>query len=54
MVSGGGGKIPAGEKPVWRFGKVEEGLGKVLTQGIKLGWPEKGDRGEGATSRRAV
>jgi len=33
---------------------VEEGLGKVLTQGIELGWPEEGDRGEGATSRRAI
>jgi len=33
---------------------VEEVLGKVLTQGIELGWPEKGDRGERATSRRAV
>ena len=33
---------------------MEEGLGKVLTQGIELGWPEEGDRGEGATSRRAV
>ena len=33
---------------------MEEGLGKVLTQGIEVGWPEEGDRGEGATSRRAV
>ena len=24
--------------------KVEEGLGKVLTQGIEVGWPEEGDR----------
>ena len=54
MASGGGGKDSSREEPVWRFGKVEERLGKVLTQGIKLGWPEKGDRGEGATSRRAV
>ena len=54
MASGGGGKDSGREEPVWRFGKVEEGLGKVLTQGIKLGWPEKGDRGERATSRRAV
>ena len=33
---------------------MEEGLGEVLTQGIELGWPEEEDRGEGATSRRAV
>ena len=33
---------------------MEEGLGKVLTQGIEVGWPEEGDRGEGATLRRAV
>ena len=33
---------------------MEEGLGKVLTQGIEVGWPEEGDRGEKATSRRAV
>jgi len=54
MASGGGGKDSGREESVWRFGKVEEGLGKVLTQGIELGWPEEGDRGEGATSRRAV
>ena len=54
MASGGGGKDSGREEPVWRFGKLEEGLGKVLTQGIELGWPEEGDRGEGATSRRAV
>ena len=54
MASGGGGKDSDREEPVWRFGKVEEGLGKVLAQGIELGWPEKGDRGERATSRRAV
>ena len=48
------GKDSGREEPVWGFGKVEEGLGKVLTQGIELGWPEEGDRGEGATSRRAV
>ena len=33
---------------------MEEGLGKVLTQGIEVGWLEEGDQGEGATSRRAV
>ena len=54
MASGGGGKDSGREESVWRFGKVEEGLGKVLAQGIELGWPEEGDRGEGATSRRAV
>ena len=47
------GKDSGREEPVWGFGKVE-GLGKVLTQGIELGWPEEGDRGEGATLRRAV
>ena len=44
MASGGGGKDSGREEPVWRFGKVEEGLGKVLTQGIEIGWPEEGDR----------
>jgi len=33
---------------------VEEVPRKVLTRGIKVWWPEEGDRGEGATSRRAV
>ena len=33
---------------------MEEGLGKVLMQGVELGWSEEGDRGEGATLRRAV
>ena len=36
MASGGGGKDSGREESVWRFGKVEEGLGKVLTQGIEL------------------
>ena len=48
MASGGGGKDSGREESVWRFGKVEEGLGKVLTQGIELEWPEEGDRGEGS------
>ena len=28
-------------------------LGKVLTLGIEIWWPEEGDRGEGATVERA-
>ena len=54
MASGGGGKDSGREGPVSGFGNVEDGLGEVLTQGIELGWPEEEDRGEGATSRRAV
>ena len=30
MVTGGGWAIPAGEKPGWGLGKVEEVPGKVL------------------------
>ena len=47
MVSGGGWAIPAGEKPDWGFGKVEEVPGKVLARGIEVWWPEEGDRREG-------
>ena len=41
------GAILAGERLGWRFGKVEEELGKVLAQGIEAWWPEEGDRGRG-------
>ena len=44
------GAIPAGEKP----GRgLEEVLGKVLTRGIEVWWPEEGDRRKGATAERA-
>ena len=33
--------------------KVEEVLGKMLTQGIEVWWPEEGDRRKGATAERA-
>ena len=47
MVTGDGWVLPAGEKPGWRLGRVEEELGKVPMQGIE-GWsPEGGDRREG-------
>ena len=36
MVTGGGWAIPAGKKPGWGLGKVEEVLGKVLAQGIEV------------------
>ena len=35
MVAGGAGAIPARKELDWRLGKVEEELGKMLTQGIK-------------------
>ena len=35
------------------MGKVEEVLGKMLAQGIKVWWPEEGDRRKGATAERA-
>ena len=44
--------IPAGEMPGWGLGKVEEVLGKVLARGIKVWWPEEGDRRKGATAAR--
>ena len=47
------GAIPAGEKPGWGLGKVEEVLGKVLAQGTEIWWSEEGDRREGATAERA-
>ena len=53
MVTGGGWAIPAGEKPGWGLGKVEEVLGKVLAQGIEVWWPEEGDRRKEATAARA-
>ena len=31
---------------------MEEVLGKVLAQGIKVWWPEEGDRRKGATTGR--
>ena len=54
MVTGGGWAIPAGETPGWGLGKVEEVPGKVLTRGIKVWWPEEGDRWKGATAARAL
>ena len=33
--------------------KVEEVLGKVLTRGIEVWWPEEGDRRKEATVERA-
>ena len=33
---------------------MKEGLGKVLTQVIEVGWPEEGDRRKGATTARAL
>ena len=53
MVTGGGWAIPAGEKPDWGFGKVEEVPGKFPAQGIEVWWPEVGDRREEATAARA-
>jgi len=47
------GAIPAGEKPGWGLGKVEEVVGKVLARGIKVWCPKKGDRRKGATVERA-
>ena len=49
MVTGGGWAIPAGEKPDWGFGKVEEVPRKVLARGIEVWWPEEGDRQKGET-----
>ena len=46
------GAIPAGKKPDWGLGKVEEVLGTMLTQGIEVWWPEEGDRRKGATTAR--
>ena len=43
MVTGGGWAIPAGEKPDWGLGKVEEVLGMMLAQGIEVWWLEEGD-----------
>ena len=54
MVTGGGWAIPAGEKPGWGLGKVEEVPGKVLVRGIEVWWPEEGDRREGVTAARAL
>ena len=47
------GAIPAGEKPGWGLGKVEQVLGKVLARGIEVWWPEEGDRRKRATAARA-
>ena len=54
MVTGGGWAIPAGEKPGWGLGKVEEVPGKVLARGIEVWCPEEGDRRKGATALRAL
>ena len=54
MVTGGGWAIPAMETLGWGLGKVEEVPGKVLTRGIKVWWPEEGDRRKGATAARAL
>ena len=53
MVTGGGGGDSGREGAGWGLGKVEEVLGKVLTLGIEIWWPEEGDRGEGATVEQA-
>ena len=56
MVTSGGWAIPAGEKPGWGLGKVEEVLGTMLAQGIEVWWPEEGDRrkeGDDGASGRA-
>ena len=48
--------IPAGEKPDWGFGKVEEVPRKVPARGIEVWWPEEGDRwkrGDDGASARA-
>ena len=47
------GAIPAGKKPDWGLGKVEEVLGKVLARGIEVWWSEEGDRRKGVTVERA-
>ena len=47
MVTGGGWAIPAGEKPDWGFGKVEEVPRKVLARGIEVWWSEEGNHGRG-------
>ena len=47
------GAIPAEEKPGRGLEKVEEVLGKVLTRGIEVWWPEEGDRRKGAMAARA-
>ena len=47
------GAIPAREKPGWGLGTVEVVLGKVLSRGIEVWWPEEGDRRKGATAGRA-
>ena len=47
------GAIPAGEKPCYGLGKVEEVPGKVLARGIEVWWPEEEDRRKGATAARA-
>jgi len=52
-VTGGGWAIPAGEKPGWGLGNVEELPGKVLARGIEVWWPEEGDRRKGVTVARA-
>jgi hypothetical protein len=55
MVTGGGWAIPAGEKPDWGFGEVEEVPRTVPERGIEVWWPEEGDRwkrgGDGASAR---
>ena len=54
MVTGGCWAIPAGEKPCYGLGKVEEVPGKVLARGIEVWWPEEGDQRKGATAARAL
>ena len=54
MVTSGGWAIPAGEKPCYGLGKVEEVPGKVLARGIEVWWPEEGDQRKGATTARAL
>ena len=54
MVTARGWAIPAGKKPVWGFGKVEEMPRTVPARGIGVWWPEEGDRREGTTTARAL
>ena len=53
MVTGGGWGDSGWEGAGWGLGKVEEVLGKMLTQGIEVWWPEEGDRRKGTTAERA-
>ena len=53
MVTGRGGGDFGREKLGRGSGKVEEMLGKMLALGIKVWWPEVGDRRKEVTAARA-